>query len=384
MLKSMLHRILVLIISIGQFNHGNATEGMWVPSMINKLVGDEMQSMGMKVSADDLYAINKSSIKDAVVHFNGGCTSVLVSGRGLLLTNHHCGYGRIQSHSTLENNYLEDGFWAGSLEEELVNPNMDATIIKEIRDVTNDVLKDMPMDATEVQRSAHISEQSEKIIAEVKEKTGYSAYIKPFYNGNQMLLFTLEVFKDIRLVGAPPSSIGKYGFDTDNWVWPRHTGDFSVFRIYANSDNKPADYSGDNVPYTPNHFLPLSLKGVEENDFTLVYGFPGRTENFITSAEVEQVLIDINPLRIRMREASLSVIDEAMREDELIKIQYAAKQSRISNAYKKWIGQSRGLKRLNAISIKDSIEQLFEQRIANNPDWNEKYGGLLLDYSSAI
>lgn len=384
MLKSMLHRILVLTILIGQFNYGNATEGMWVPSMIKKLVGDEMQSMGMKVSVDDLYVINKSSIKDAVVHFNGGCTSVLVSGKGLLLTNHHCGYGRIQSHSTLENNYLEDGFWAGSLEEELANPNMDATIIKEIRDVTNDVLKDLPVDATEVQRSAHIKEQSEKIIAEVKEKTGYSAYIKPFYHGNQMLLFIVEVFKDIRLVGAPPSSIGKYGFDTDNWVWPRHTGDFSVFRIYAKSDNKPADYSEDNVPYTPNHFLPVSLKGVEENDFTLVFGFPGRTENFITSTEVEQVLADINPLRIRMREASLSVIDEAMREDELVKIQYAAKQSRISNAYKKWIGQSRGLKRLNAIFIKDSIEQLFEQRIADNPEWNEKYSGLLLEYSSAI
>jgi len=224
--------LLVLTLSLQAFS----TEGMWVPGMINKLVSNNMESMGMKVSLDDLYAINQSSIKDAVVHFNGGCTSVLVSEQGLLLTNHHCGYSRIQAHSSLENNYLKDGFWAMSLEEELSNPGMDATIIKEIRDVTDILLGDLSVEASEQERRKHLKTKSAELIEKVKEETGFDAYIKEFYHGNQYLLFINEVFTDIRLVGAPPSSIGKYGFDTDNWVWPRHTGDFSVFRIYANAE----------------------------------------------------------------------------------------------------------------------------------------------------
>ncbi|GAB5539651.1 MAG: S46 family peptidase [Salibacteraceae bacterium] len=359
-----------------------ATEGMWVPNMIKQLVGDEMQAMGMKISPEDLYAVNSSSIKDAVVHFNGGCTSVLVSDKGLLLTNHHCGYSRIAAHSSLENNYLEDGFWAESYAEELANPNMTASIIKEIRDVSDIVFKDFPENPSEIERAKLLKERIAELTESIEEETGFSAYVKPFYHGNQYLLFITEVFQDIRLVGAPPSSIGKYGFDTDNWVWPRHTGDFSVFRIYASEENKPAPYSEENQPYKPQHVLPVSVGGVNEDDFTIVYGFPGRTENFITSTEVKQVLDYINPLRIQMREASLSIIDEAMAQDELTKIQYAAKQSRISNAYKKWIGQSKGLKRHHAVEKKDSLEALFEKRIAENEAWQEKYGGVLLDISS--
>jgi len=360
----------------------SATEGMWIPSMIKSLVSDDMAAMGMKISAEELYAINQSSVKDAVVHFNGGCTSVLVSDKGLLLTNHHCGYSRIQAHSSLENNYLKDGFWAANHDAELENPDMTATIIKEIRDVTSEILKDLPADATEVERAAMIKTQSEKIVAEATEGSHYSAYIRPFYYGNQFLLFINEEYKDIRLVGAPPSSIGKYGFDTDNWVWPRHTGDFSVFRIYADKDNKPAEYSEDNVPFKPNYHLPVSLDGVDENDFTLVYGFPGRTENYITGNNVEEVLEVINPLRLAMREASLGVIDKGMAGSELTKIQYAAKQSRISNAYKKWIGQSKGLIRHRAVAKKDSLENVFQDRVRDNEEWNEKYGSLLLEMSS--
>jgi hypothetical protein len=360
----------------------SATEGMWIPSMIKSLVSDDMAAMGMKISAEELYAINQSSVKDAVVHFNGGCTSVLVSDKGLLLTNHHCGYSRIQAHSSLENNYLKDGFWAANLDAELENPDMTATIIKEIRDVTSEILKDLPADATEAERAAMIKTQTEKIVAEATEGSHYSAYIRPFYYGNQFLLFINEEYKDIRLVGAPPSSIGKYGFDTDNWVWPRHTGDFSVFRIYADKDNKPAEYSEENVPFKPNYHLPVSLDGVDENDFTLVYGFPGRTENYITGNNVEEVLEVINPLRLAMREASLGVIDKAMAGSELTKIQYAAKQSRISNAYKKWIGQSKGLVRHRAVAKKDSLENVFQDRVRDNEEWNEKYGSLLLDMSS--
>lgn len=355
----------------------NATEGMWIPSMIQSLVGDDMQALGMKISPEDLYCINESCIRDAVVHFGGGCTSVLVSGEGLLLTNHHCGYGRIQSHSSLEHNYLEDGFWAMSGKEELANPGLTATIIKEIRDITQEMMEGMPENPTEQQRAAHIKVKGEEMIAAATEGSHYGAYIKPFYFGNQYLMFIIEEFKDVRLVGAPPSSIGKYGYDTDNWVWPRHTGDFSVFRIYANSDNKPAEYSAENVPYKPAYFLPVNISGVEKDDFTMVYGFPGRTDNYITSQEVKEVLEVINPLRLKMREASLSVIDQAMRADELVKIQYAAKQSRISNAYKKWIGQSKGLKRHNAIGRKDSIENLFQHRVAKENTFQELYGTIL-------
>ena len=372
-----MYKKFLFILSLAISSNSFSTEGMWVPGMINKLVSGNMKSMGMKVSLDALYAINNSSIKDAVVHFNGGCTSVLVSGQSLLLTNHHCGYSRIQAHSSLENNYLKDGFWAMSLKEELANPGMDATIIKEIRDITDMMLGDLSVEASEQERRAHLKAKSAELIEKTKEETGYDAYIKAFYHGNQYLLFVNEVFTDIRIVGAPPSSIGKYGFDTDNWVWPRHTGDFSVFRIYANADNKPADYSEENKPYQPKHFLPVNIQGVEENDFTLVYGFPGRTENYITEVETKNILETVNPLRLKMREASLSVIDEAMRKDELIKIQYAAKQSRISNAYKKWIGQTKGLVRHRVLDKKDSVENLFATRINDNPNWKSSYSTLI-------
>jgi hypothetical protein len=354
-----------------------ATEGMWVPNKIAELVGPEMKTMGLKIEPSALYAINQSSIKDAVVHFNGGCTSVLVSGQALLLTNHHCGYSQIQKHSTLENNYLKDGFWAMKLSDELANPGMDATIIQEIRDVTDEVLEGISVETMEAERIEQITLKTKEIVERIEEETGYAAYIKPFYYGNQFLLFITEVFEDVRLVGAPQSSIGKYGFDTDNWVWPRHTGDFSVFRIYAGPDNKPAAYSEENRPYQPKHFVPVNLQGVEKDDFTLVYGFPGTTQNYIPEAEVKNILEVINPMRIKMREASLGVIDAAMRQDELTKIQYAAKQSRISNAYKKWIGQSKGLIRHRALAKRDSIEQLFTERINEKPGWKDKYGNII-------
>lgn len=368
--------VVSLAITILSFN-AIAHEGMWIPSMIKSMVEGDMKAMGMKISAEDLYAINQSSIKDAVVHFNGGCTSVLVSDEGLLLTNHHCGYSLIQSHSTLENNYLEDGFWAMSKAEELPNPGISATIIKEIRDVTSEMLKELPADASEAQRADQIKKMTAELVAAAKESTGYDAYIRPFFYGNQFLLFVIEEFEDVRLVGAPPSSIGKFGYDTDNWVWPRHTGDFSVFRIYANKENKPAKYSTENVPYKPLYSVPVNVSGVSENDFTLVYGFPGRTDNYISKENVRQNLEVINPQRLKMRAASLGVIDAAMRQDPLTKIQYAAKQSRISNAYKKWMGQSKGLIRWDAIEQKDSVESLFQSRIDNNEKLNKAYGTLL-------
>lgn len=377
MKKSNLLLPVIVLISMLVSISSTAKEGMWIPSRIQQLVGDDMAAMGMKISAEELYSINKSSIKDAVVHFGGGCTSVLVSDKGLLMTNHHCGYSRIQAHSTVENDYLEDGFWAMTMEDELPNDGLTASIIKEIRDVSDEVLAMIPENASQAEREKLVAEKMKELEAAAIEGTHYEAYTRAFYYGNQYLLFITETFEDVRLVGAPPSSIGKFGFDTDNWVWPRHTGDFSVFRIYADKDNKPAKYSEDNQPYKPLRFLPVNMNGANEDDFTIVYGFPGRTENYIVGEDVATTLEVINPQRIAMRKASLGVIDQAMRSEKLLKIQYAAKQSRISNAYKKWIGQSKGLIRHKAIAKKDSLEGVFTKRVNGNEEWKQAYGGIL-------
>lgn len=361
----------------------SATEGMWVPSLLNKMM-DEMHAMGMKLSAADIYAVNQSSLKDAVVHFGGGCTAGIISKDGLLLTNHHCGYSRIQAHSTVENNYLEDGFWAMDRSQELPNPGLTATIVKQIVDVTDQVLGDLEKGASEEARAKAIDQKINELVAKAKEETGFDAYIRPFYYGNQYMMFLVETFEDVRLVGAPPSSIGKFGYDTDNWVWPRHTGDFSIFRIYADPDNKPAAYSTDNVPYKPSFHFPINLSGVKKDDFTMVYGFPGFTENYLNETLVEQTVETINPIRIKMRKASLEVLDAAMRRDEGLKLQYAAKQSRISNAYKKWIGQTKGLMRHDAAERKDSIENVFTARLKLNPEWNRQYGTLLAELDQNV
>lgn len=339
---------------------------MWIPSLIDAALEGEMQTLGMKLTAEDIYSFNKSSLKDAVVHFGGGCTSELISDKGLLLTNHHCGYGRIQAHSSVENNYLRDGFWAKNLGEELSNPGLAATIIVRIEDVTKGVLDGTTAQMTQSEKAVVVNRNIREIGTKAIEGTGYGYIIRPFYYGNQYFMFITEVFKDVRLVGAPPSSIGKFGFDTDNWVWPRHTGDFSVFRIYANKDNKPAEYSEDNVPYTPKHYFKINLKGADEGDFTMVYGFPGRTQEYLSSHMVNQIINKQDPGRIRMRDKSLEIINAGMREDEKVKIQYAAKQSRISNSWKKWKGEVKGLKRLNAVEKKKALEDKFKAAVAAN------------------
>ncbi len=335
-----------------------AVEGMWLPILLKELNEKEMKAMGMRISAEDLYSINRTSLKDAVFLFGGGCTSEIISSQGLLLTNHHCGYGQIQSHSSLQNDYLKYGFWAKSFKEELPNKGLTATRIVRMENVTNEVLKgalkqDGSLDQTIVDAN------SKRIAQQSVLGTHYEASVKPFYYGNEYYLFVTETFKDIRLVGTPPSFIGKFGGDTDNWMWPRHTGDFAIFRIYAAPDNKPAEYSENNVPYKPLHHFPVSLKGVQPNDFTLVYGFPGRTQQYLPSAMVKLTMNDLNPIRIQIRQKALSVIDRAMASSDELRIKYAAKQSRISNAYKKWIGENRGLKKLDAIRVKEEWESRY-------------------------
>ncbi len=352
-----------------------AGEGMWLPQLLKLLNEKEMKSMGMKISAEDIYSVNKGSLKDAIVHFGGFCTSELISPNGLLLTNHHCGYGQIQSHSTVTNNLIKNGFWAKNHQEELPNKGLTATFIDRIDDVSSKVLNGATESMSPTERQSLI----DKNIAEVRKTYTLQSYqdviIRPFFDGNQYFAFVTTIYRDVRLVGTPPESIGKFGADTDNWVWPRHTGDFSLFRIYAGKDNKPADYSPENVPYKPKHFLPISLDGISEGDFTMVFGFPGRTSQYLPSSAIAQTIQTLNPAKIAIRDASLKIMDKYMREDEATKIKYASKYASIANAWKKWIGESQGLRQTNAIQKKKDYETEFQKRL--KPD--SPYKNLLSD-----
>ncbi|MFZ5553686.1 MAG: S46 family peptidase [Bacteroidota bacterium] len=367
-----LQLFVLFFISLSAF----ADEGMWVPSLLKSLNESDLKTKGLKIPVEEIYSVNQSSIKDAIVLFGGGCTAEVISDQGLILTNHHCGYSQIQAHSSLEKDYLKNGFWAMTRAEELPNPGLTATFIVRMEDVTGQVMKDVDVSVT-----ANVKLQIQKNMDAIKlaavKGTHYEAVIKPFNYGNSYFLIVSETFKDVRMVGVPPSSIGKFGGDTDNWIWPRHTGDFSIFRIYANKENKPADYSPDNVPFIPRYSLPVSAMGVNENDFAMVYGFPGRTQQYLTSYAVELILEKLNPAKIKMRETSLAIIDADMRSSDLIRIQYSAKQSRISNAYKKWIGESAGLKAYRAVEKKKDLEKEYQRLAESNPEWNRKYGNIL-------
>lgn len=356
-----------------------AKEGMWIPLLLGTLNEADMQAMGMRLSAEDIYSANQSSLKDAIVKFGSGCTGEIVSRDGLLFTNHHCGYSQIQSHSSLENDYLADGFWAMNRSEELTNPGLSVTFIVRIEDVSEQILAGLE-GMSEEEREQTIAQRIQEVGDATVAGTHYEYEIKPFYYGNEYYMFVLEKYLDVRLVGAPPSSIGKYGFDTDNWVWPRHTGDFSVFRVYTGPDGKPAEYSEENIPLQPKHYFPISLKGAEKNDFTMVYGFPARTQQYLPSYGVEMVMNVVDPIRISARDERLRVIDREMAASPLVKIQYASKQSGISNGWKKWQGEIRGLKRDNAIGKKEAYEAEFMAMVNANPEWTEKYGSLLSEY----
>ena len=353
-------------------------EGMWIPLFLGELNEAQMQAMGMKITAEDIYSVNHSSLKDAIVIFGGGCTGEVVSDQGLLLTNHHCGFRSIQSHSSLEHDYLTDGFWAMDKSEELPNPGLKVTFLVKMEDVTGQVLDSVTPDMTEAERSSIIYRHINKIKDEATKDTHYKAVVKPFFQGNRYFLFVNEIFEDVRLVGAPPSNIGKFGGDTDNWMWPRHTGDFSVFRIYAGKDNKPAKYSEDNVPYTPKKHLSISLDGINEGDFTFIFGYPGSTEEYIPSYAVDMTVNTINPVRISVRDKRLDVIKKYMNESPEIRIQYAAKQASISNGWKKWIGENRGIKRLHGIEKKQAFEKEFQSWAESSG--NDGYSKLLSSF----
>lgn len=356
-----------------------ADEGMWLPQLLGKLNESRMKSLGMKINAADIYSINKGSLKDAIVSFGGFCTGEVISSKGLVLTNHHCGFDAIQNHSSLEKNYIRDGFWAKNNAEEIPNKGLFVTFIVRIDDVTKQAMKGVLAGFSEAERQSMIDKNLAGVKKTVQKEATQESFTRGFFEGNQYYLFVTETFKDVRLVGAPPSSIGNFGKDTDNWVWPRHTGDFSMFRIYASKDNKPADYSPENIPYTPKKSLNISLDGVAEGDFTMVFGFPGRTTQYLHSAAVEQIRTINDPAKIAIRDRALKVIDSYMRKDEGIKIQYAAKYASIQNAFKKWQGEVLGLTSTNAVGKKQQYEADFQKRVNVNPLFTTKYQDILGD-----
>ncbi len=353
--------------------------GMWIPSLLKGMNESEMKKLGMKISAEDIYSINHSSLKDAVPQFDGGCTAEVISDKGLILTNHHCGFDAIQNHSSVAHDYLTDGFWAYKMAEELPNKDMVVTFVVRIEDITTKVMEGVTSLSSEQDKQKKIQQNISALTQSLPKESWQENSIKTFFDGNQYLLFVTETYRDIRLVGAPPSCIGKFGSDTDNWVWPRHTGDFSLFRIYADKNNRPADYSVDNVPYKPKYFFPISIKGIKENDFTMVMGYPGRTQEYLPSFAVEQIMNTLNPAKIEVRDAALKVQDGFMRKDNAIKIQYASKYAGIANYWKKWIGETKGLKKSNAIAIKQQFEKDFQEKVIK-AEKQAAYGNLLSDF----
>ena len=353
--------------------------GMWIPSLLDGMNETEMANLGSMLTADDIYSVNKSSLKDAIGHFNGGCTTEVISPKGLILTNHHCGYSQIQSHSSLENDYIKNGFWAMNLDEELPNEGLFVEFIVRIEDVTNDVLAGVTDEMSEKEKQSIIDKNSNKVQTYYDKEPWQDSKVKAFYKGNQYFLFITERFEDIRLVGAPPASIGKFGSDTDNWVFPRHTGDFSLFRIYADKNNRPAKYSADNVPYTPKHYLPISLDGIEEDDFTMVFGFPGRTNEYLPAVAIQHITQEYNPSNIAIREAALKVIDANMKANDEVRIKYASKQARIANAWKKWIGENLGIEKSNAIAERRAFESEFTKALKDK-NLESKYGNILQEF----
>lgn len=359
------------------FNNLKADEGMWMLPLIQRLNIDTMQSLGFTLSAEDIYSINQNCLKDAVVIFGEGCTGEIVSKEGLLLTNHHCGYDAIQEHSTVEHNYLEDGFWAMTRKDELPNKDLTVTFLIRIEDVTDLILKNIPDTMDESDRNDKISAVSDSLVAAAVKDTHYTASVETFYGGNNFYLFVYEIFNDIRLVGAPPSSIGKFGHDTDNWMWPRHTGDFSVFRVYSGKDGKPADYDANNIPLKPRYALPVSLKNKNTDDFTMILGYPGSTDRYMTSFEAKELMEITNPNQIKIRGLRQEILMKDMLADEKVNIQYASKYSTSSNYWKYAIGQNQGLKRLHVLELKEQKEKEFTNWVNEDSQRKQKYGNAL-------
>ena len=357
-----------------------AQEGMWLMHTLEEINEESMQNSGFRLDADDIYDINNASLKDAIIRLNGGsCTAEVISSQGLVLTNHHCAYGAIQGFSSPENDYLTDGFFALSKDQEMNIEGFEVSFLVRIDDITDRILANVTNEMSEDERTQAIQTTQNEINTEYAEGDvhGYQYEVKSFYYGNEFYMFIYNTYRDIRLVGAPPESVGKYGGDTDNWMWPRHTGDFSMLRIYADADNKPADYSESNVPYTPKRHLKISMDGVDQGDFTMVMGYPGSTDRFLSSWGIEQALALYNPSVVDVRDLKLRTMKEHMDEDLGVRIQYAAKYAQTANYWKYYIGQSKGLKALNVQGQKEAIEARFSSWATSSPELEAEYGEAL-------
>ena len=363
---------------LGSFLAGpvSSDEGMWIPALIEKLNINDMQKVGLKLTAEDIYSINESSLKDAVVSM-GGCTAEMISSDGLMLTNHHCAFGDIQHHSSVENDYLQFGFWATTKADELPNPQKIARFLISTEEVTARVLAEVTPEMSFEERNRKISQVSSRLEREASEATHYQAQVRSFFESNRYFLFVYETFRDVRLVGAPPQALGKFGGDTDNWMWPRHTADFALYRVYTGPDGKPASYSKDNIPLKPRHFFPISLKGVEDGDYSMIMGYPGTTNRYKTSMEVQYTMDVTNSIRIDVRDKKLEIIKAYMESGPRARIQYANKYAGSSNYYKYSIGQNQGLKNLDVIAKKKAFEDEFSRWVAASPDRNARYGKAL-------
>jgi hypothetical protein len=381
-MKKIFVLLVILILTFGF--KAKADEGMWLLPLIEKMNIGKMTALGLKLSAEDIYSLNKASIKDAIVIFGGGCTGEIVSSQGLILTNHHCGYGSIQAHSSVDHDYLRDGFWAMSKEEELPNPTLSVTFLIRIEDVTDQVLANVKQGMSEPERSTAVNEARLAIEKKASEGNSYRTQVSDFYGGNYFYLLVYERYNDVRLVGAPPSSIGKFGSDTDNWEWPRHTVDFSVFRVYSGPDGKPARYSKDNIPLKPKRYLPVSIKDLNKGDFAMILGYPGRTNRYMTSFEVNEQLQIVHPDRIKIRGIKQDIWMKDMQADQKVNIQYSAKYFGSSNYWKYSIGQKGGLERLNVKGKKEETEKQFNSWVVASPERNAKYGEALNMIKSAI
>lgn len=381
----MMKRIVALMViaMMGLTQLAKADEGMWLPLLIKRLNHTDMQKMGLQLTAEEIYSVNSSSMKDAIVSLGGFCTGEMISKEGLMLTNHHCAFDAIQQFSTEEHNYLDDGFWAMKRSDELHVPGLFAKYLVRMENVTDQILDKLDDSMSEEKRADKVRKEMKKLEQAAISDTHYEAKIKSFFDGNEYYMFIYEVYNDVRLVGAPPSAIGKYGGDTDNWMWPRHTGDFGMFRVYADKDNAPAEYSADNVPYQPKHHLPISLNGVKEGDFAMIMGFPGSTDRFLSSYGVKLAVEKEQPTRVRVRRKKLDLMEVGMNSSEEIRIQYASKHAQVSNYWKYFIGQSEQLKRLKVYDAKKAEENAFAAWAKADNDRQKRYGSVLADLESA-
>ncbi len=383
MMRRIRYYVLALVFAVSGILNARADEGMWLPYLLDQIKVGEMQKMGLKLTAEDIYSINQSSLKDAIVLFGRGCTGEVISAEGLLLTNHHCGYGSIQSVSSVGNDYLSQGFWATSLREEIPIPGLTVQFLKSVKDVSEEMLQGVFHDMTEKQRDSVLDINRKKILDEASSEDGYSALVREFYSGNEFYLLVYQTFRDIRFVGAPPSSIGKFGADTDNWMWPRHTGDFAIFRVYTGPNGKPANYQVNNIPYKAERFLTINAAGVEKDDFAMILGYPGRTDRYLTSWGIDLAINETNPSVVDLRRKKLDIIGEDMAGSDEIRIKYASKYAGISNYWKYFIGQTRGLKRLRVADKKRETEASFAEWVKLDPIRKSRYEGVLTDFAEA-